>query len=289
MRFSGHETFVCKQSWLRKGYNFLNNQKKFSSDSAVIDLGVGKNMVSSIAYWMKSFNLCDDKWELTSVAHYIFDDKGKDPYLEDLGTLWLLHYYLIKNNYASIYNLFFNGFRKKHSLAFSENQLHEYLKKEAELIGLYNQKTIDNDISVFRRMYIEPKIEEGDIEDVYSSIFSELALLTKASIDEKNKKELGYNITYETRNNLASEIVLFTILDQFQYKDSISINFNDLIGGYNSPGLIFSLSREGLMLIIDDLLLKYPSITYSSTAGLQILQISEQLSKWTVLNNYYDK
>ncbi|MBD8347860.1 hypothetical protein H7X67_07725 [Dysgonomonas sp. HGC4] len=30
--------------------------------------------------------------------------------------MWLLHYHLVKSDYASIYNLFFNGFRKINTL-----------------------------------------------------------------------------------------------------------------------------------------------------------------------------
>ena len=36
----------------------------------------------------------DDK--VTEIAHYLFDDRdGKDPYIEDNATLWILHYLLV--------------------------------------------------------------------------------------------------------------------------------------------------------------------------------------------------
>ncbi len=289
MRFSGHETFVCKQPWLKKGYDFLNQRNKFTSDTAVIDLGVGKNMVSSIAYWMKAFDLCDDKWELSYLSNYLFGEDGRDSYLEDYGTLWLLHYHLVKSDYASIYNLFFNGFRKTNTLSFTESQLHGYLQKEAEQNNIYNENTISNDISVFRRMYTKPQDEQGDIEDIYSSIFSELSLLTRTTIHEGNKALLRYNIPYENRANLPSEIVLYSILDKYEYKENISINFNDLISSYNSPGMIFSLSKEGLYSIIEDIEKNNSNILFSSTAGLQTLQINKHIDKWSVLSNYYDK
>ena len=46
--FSGHESFPCKALWLKKGYDFVVQDKSFNSPDAVIDLGVGKNMVASI-------------------------------------------------------------------------------------------------------------------------------------------------------------------------------------------------------------------------------------------------
>lgn len=55
--FSGHESFPCKTLWLKKGYDFVRAEKDFNAPEAVVDLGVGKNMVSAIRYWFKSFGL----------------------------------------------------------------------------------------------------------------------------------------------------------------------------------------------------------------------------------------
>ena len=71
--FSGHESFFCKSLWLKKGYDAVKDGMNFNSPDAVAQLGVGKNMVSSIRYWMKSFGLLNDNG-LTSLAHYLFDD-----------------------------------------------------------------------------------------------------------------------------------------------------------------------------------------------------------------------
>lgn len=54
--FSGHESFACKSLWLKKGYDFVVQNRDFNAPDAVIYLGVGKNMVSSIRYWLKVCN-----------------------------------------------------------------------------------------------------------------------------------------------------------------------------------------------------------------------------------------
>lgn len=53
--FSGHESFYCKSLWLKKGYDFLTEGRSFLDEDAVVRLGVGKNMVTSIRYWLKAF------------------------------------------------------------------------------------------------------------------------------------------------------------------------------------------------------------------------------------------
>lgn len=55
--FSGHESFHCKSLWLKKGYDFICNKKHFADTDSVVELGVGKNMVSAIRYWLKAFSL----------------------------------------------------------------------------------------------------------------------------------------------------------------------------------------------------------------------------------------
>lgn len=93
--FSGHESFPCKTLWLKKGYDFVVQEKNFSNPDAVIDLGVGKNMVASIHYWLRVFKICKGD-QPTWLGRYLFDEtNGKDKYIEDLATLWLLHFSLV--------------------------------------------------------------------------------------------------------------------------------------------------------------------------------------------------
>ena len=104
-RFSGHESFPCKTLWLKKGYDFIANGKDFNSPDAVIDLGVGKNMVASIRFWLRAFGITGVDGNLTDWGIYLFDEKaGKDRYLEDLATLWLLHFNIVFLQEATMYN-----------------------------------------------------------------------------------------------------------------------------------------------------------------------------------------
>ena len=59
LTFSGHDTFHCRHLWLKKGYDFIKKGNKFTQDDAVVILGVGKNMVSGINFWMRAFGIID--------------------------------------------------------------------------------------------------------------------------------------------------------------------------------------------------------------------------------------
>lgn len=288
MRFSGHETFICKQFWLKKGYDFLVIGNKFGDDNAVVELGVGKNMVSAIGFWMKAFGLCSDKWELSEMAHYIFGGEGKDKYLEDIGTIWLLHYLLVKENYASIYSLFFNGFRRGR-IEFTSEQLHKYIESIAREDSSYNVNTITADIMVLQRMYQKTDKAEirVELEDMYSGIFNDLQLMSKLRVERYGEKGLVdlFRISNEDNYNLPAEIFLFSILDN--YPDMKAISFKELEVGNNSPGIIFALNKEGLHSIIERITEKYNNIVFSSSAGVQVLQFKSTIDKWEILNDYY--
>jgi len=276
--FAGHETFTCKNYWLKKGYDHSSENKKFN-DEAVIDLGVGKNMVNSISFWMKAFGIYDNDVVLRDL---IFHDKnGYDPYLEDIGTIWLLHYLLVTTNRASIYNLVFNYFRKLR-IDFNISQLVKYIESECDKENQsFSSNSIKKDSSVFINNYTK-NIRAKTLEDQFNGMLYELNLVEY--IGKKSGQDT-YRIESKKRNNLPSEVLLASHL---YFKGAGSISFNDLLNGKDSVGSVFGLNSDGLSLIIKDLEDRYPkSIRYSDTAGVQTLQIKENIDYVTVLNNYY--
>ncbi len=77
--FSGHESFYCKSLWLKKGYDFVSANKNFNNPDAAVDLGVGKNMVAAIRYWLRAFGLLEEN-NTTEIADYVFSNEN--PYYE---------------------------------------------------------------------------------------------------------------------------------------------------------------------------------------------------------------
>ncbi len=285
LTFSGHETFQCRNLWLKKGYEFKNAGLDFNSELAVIDLGVGKNMVTSIRYWLNAFGLLDDDGHTQDLTNLILNDQGKDPYLEDVGTLWLLHYMLVSTNKASIYNLFFNHFRKQR-IEFSKQHLMNYLISECNhREEKHSENTIENDIGVLLKNYVRPNSKENskDVEDSYSSLLIELDLI-KPIVDRKD----WYECKNEYRSSLPSEIVLYSILSNPRYKDSSSFNFNHLLNDENSPGLVFALDADSLLMHILAITEKFDGAVYKEDAGNRVLQLSSKPDQLNVLEAYYD-
>lgn len=289
--FSGHESFICKHFWLKKGYDFIVANGDFKYETAVMDLGVGKNMVNSIDHWMKSYGLLDKSNNITDLAKKIFNTRGGyDSYIESLATIWLLHYSLIKTNRASIYNIFFNDFRKGRT-DFTKEQFLSFLKRQIEDESKSaNDNTINNDISVFIRSYLKPSYKDTkiEIEEDFLSLMIDLDLMRSYKSENAEGKIVEwYQVENKLQIDLPPEIVFFAILDNEKYGKSIS--FQELLNGYNSPGVIFSLNEEGLYNKLEYIVTKYKGqgIILSETAGVRELQIKSTFKKWDILHEYY--
>jgi hypothetical protein len=283
--FSGHETFQCRHLWLKKGYDYIKSGNSFSSDDAVVELGVGKNMVTSIRYWMRAFGLSEGGENVSGFAKAIFDDQsGHDPYLEDDASLWLLHYHLVRQGYATSYNLIFNELRRER-VEFSKEAFVRFMKTKAEtdLPFTFNQNTIEADFDVFVKLYIGTETSK-DKEEIVSGIFPELNLVR---VIQREKQPALYHIETNEKIRLPDEVVLFAILTDPDI--GLSVSLDTLENGYNSVGAIFGINRTGLVDKIERLCDKYPALVYKDDAGVRELQFKKKPDAFKVLKDYYDK
>jgi len=276
---SGHETFHCKNLWLKKGYDFVANHGQFT-DEACIELGVGRNMVNSIRFWLKAFYIIDDsKEETTRIADFIFESNhGVDKYIEDETTLWLLHYLLISTNYSSIYSIIFNDFRKVKP-EFDKSNFSTHITG----LGIdVNQNTLEKDFSVFYRTYYSKN--ENDIEDSFSGILSELELVELIKKNNSSKMIIQNN----KQKNIPIELILFIILENKKYGKSIS--FKNLYSDKDSVGNIFAFSKDDLEKKLIMMSEKYSYITYSNDSGIKELQFKGiKPDSYEILNDYYEQ
>lgn len=282
--FSGHESFPCKTLWLKKGYDFVRQGKDFNAPEAVVDLGVGKNMVTSIRYWYKSFGL-NKGTETSWIADYIFDSEtGKDPYVEDLGTLWLLHFLLINTYEASLYKLFFIDFQKERK-QFDREQVVGFVKRvmaAAGKVNLFNENTIKKDVGVLLLNYCLPRNPQSN-ED-FSTLLMDLDLLRQVDKTSGDDKRNGYYFNVEGKRKVTPEIFLFALLTVKEENDN-SIPYDTL----HELGLIFCMTDLEVIDMLKQLSETYSdALTYSDVAGIRQLQFTQQLDSKQVLDNYYE-
>ena len=284
--FQGHNTFLCRHGWLKKGYDFIEGEGGFNDADAVVKLGVGKNMVDAVRYWMRAFGLMNEADELLPVAHQLLGANGYDPYIEDNATLWYLHYLLVKTGRASVYHLVFNELRKE-GFSFSRAQLQQFINRRAIELGAksaVNATTLDADLTVLIRSYAPSGTEKDkfDIEEESAGLLQDLGLLTVTKTDG-----IRYYIENLERREIPWQVVLQVILENEHFGEVIS--FNDLEVAPDSPGLLFALNEKGIFNKIEEMREHLPgAIIYSSTAGNRVLTIKKELINLDeVMQQYY--
>jgi len=283
--FSGHESFACRQFWLKKGYDFVAEGHAFSDDDAVVHLGVGKNMVTSIHFWGRAFGLLDEGQRPTRLADYLFGPAGRDPYLEDLGSLYLLHYSLVTMGYATTYALVFNEFRKERT-EFTRDQLTHFLSRKCEEWGVaVSEATLERDASLLIRSYLRPDRRSRSVEDDFAALLIDLDMLEEIE-QPRSAGGTHYRIPPRDREQLPTDIALFAILQQ---NSGASISFNTLLNDPNNVGVVFALTGNGLRRKVDEIVQGYAGVTFTADGGVQELQFIERPDPWKVLERYYTR
>lgn len=233
-------------------------------------------MVASIRFWMRAFGLTQND-ELQPIAEYLFDtNRGKDPFVEDLGTLWLLHFLLVSTGEASLYNLLFIELQKERK-SFERLHVVNFVKRimtEDGKQNQFNENTIKKDIGTLLLNYVLP--QKSKTLDDYSSLLIDLDLI-RIDADGKN-----YLFNIEGKRQIPWQIFLYAIIVSKGKDNTVSY---DLL---QNIGLSFCMNDieviEMCKIIeahhIDD-------IRYSDTAGIRQLQFINELSNEMVLNEYY--
>ncbi len=104
MKFRAHDTFFIRKGWISKGMRYVDKSQGevfISKKENPMDvLGIGSNMVKALRYWLQAVGLTEEPHSgrriqtFTEFGQIVFDH---DKYIEELGTLYLLHYKLASN------------------------------------------------------------------------------------------------------------------------------------------------------------------------------------------------
>lgn len=274
--FSGHESFQCKSLWLKKGYDYLLTNNSFTDVDAVAKLGVGKNMVASIRFWLRAF--CLTKTDtLEPISTYILDtEKGKDPFAEDINTIWLLHFLLVSSEVASLYNLLFVEYQREKK-EFTKSELQSFIKRKCsvpEQKNVYNYNTVHKDIGVLLKNYVAPS-DLKTIED-FSALMIGLGLIIKKGND-------SYSFKVSNPQDIAPEIILFALIRMRGTDKTISFDVLQKLA------LIFGLPMVSLIEIIRSLEKTFPaSLVFSDNSGIKNVQFIGEIDEFEALNHYYE-
>lgn len=289
-----HETFHIRDSWLLKGLNAIaRDPLALSLPGAHHDLGVGKNMLSSIRYWVQATGLAAVSgprvggriplaW--TDLAHFVI---RHDPFLEDIATLWLLHIELASRR--DIATFWYWAFNEYDDVQFSEDDLAKgFVKYVTTMIRTsVNERSVRKDVSVFLRTYKEARPSTSwAVEDSLDCPLTALRLLTTVGSVKP------YAFVVGAKTNLPLEVVAYTFL---RYRDLAKpgaevISLDELRWAPHGPGRLLLLDAPTLLELGEALEHETQGtwLRLSQTAGLRNLHLG-QASPFEALARYYER
>lgn len=292
MKFRAHDTFFIRKGWLSKGMkNVLTTPDVFiSRENNPMDvLGIGANMVKALRYWLVAAGLTSEPVSgrreqiPTSFGQIVY---GNDPYFEELGTLWLLHYHLVKATEgkateATAWWYFFNEFRLSE---FTKDdyvtQINKYLRNSDE--GEKPDRTLEDDYNCIINTYV-PRIKSNpDKAKPESNIDCPLGEL--GLIDIVNKKAKLYKKNAPQKDILHPLVILAVIVDKAEGAEEVRIS--SLQNDNGNVGKTFNLDIINLTALLYKIEL-LGKIKVVRTAGLDVVQIKTDWDFNRCVEEYY--
>jgi len=288
IKFSGHQTFSFRYGWLEKGYAFVKDGNRFSDETSIVKLGVGKNMVESIRYWCEMTGIIEDGGT-TDFGNSLLDEEGWDPFLEDQASWWLLHWKLITNK----------AFKTSGTALFFSLRMPEFSKQDVAEASFHfvesgkkppSDSIIMRDVDCYIRSYcatrrFDKKKPHGE---TFKCPLQELNLIHTLSDGEL------YRFTIGRKTTLPPEIIGYTMsefLCRNRQTKHVTTVQNALYQQY-SPGQAFMLDENALVEAVQELhesKLWGSKFSFTGTAGAQVLCSIEPTEAIQLLEQYYQR
>ncbi len=301
-RISGHESFPCRYTWLPKAVRGLDADPKLFTDEerAMVDLGVGKNMVRSIRFWSLATGMAVTETKgsgatLTDLATTLLGKRGLDPFLEDRRTLWLLHWKLATNvqNPLLAWDYLLNRWQEPE---FTPSSAMKALEKVAcAQNDRVSTATLDQHFDAFLHTYVPTRGRKGDVqEDNLDCPLVELQLIVKAGdreIDRSSgKREPIYVFRREEKPDITPELFVYC-LDEFwrnRHLNEKTLPFGEIAHGHGSPGQVFKLAEDDVRTRIESLdTVSDGLFSYSESASLQQIRKTGDAKPQVLLKGIY--
>lgn len=290
MRFRAHDTFFIRKGWLSKGMKHVHNKPDVFVDrdeNPTDVLGIGTNMVKALRYWLQAVGVTQEPaagrrvQAFTELGVRIYEH---DRFIEELGTLYLLHYKLASNKEdATAWYYFFNEFMMTEFTRedfVSSLQNYVLMSEENTSVAI---RSLNDDFACIVNTYLPRyKSNPGKVspENNIDCPFGELGF-----IDILSKEKHTYKKSIPAAKSFNPWVILAVIVDQVEGREEIALN--ELLTAPCNIGRIFNLDAITMLDILHRVE-KIGEIKIIRTAGLDIIRLNNQRTFQECVNKYYE-
>lgn len=297
-KWRAHETFFIRKGWLSKGMQAVADKDDIFVDRSVNqmdELGIGSNMVKSLRYWLQATGVTSEAPDknrrgkrvqtLTDLGQLVFDH---DLFLEDIGTLWVLHYELVnKKEFVPSWYFIFNELKMK---SFTQDDFVRLIDNYSiNVLGAEKApaaRLSTDDFNCILGTYISKgslQVARVSPESNIDCPFGELELLGVDSLKDKTYRKKPASL-----NLLPDYVVLYAILRYREAKrsDGSALSLEELLNAPASPGKAFNLDTF-LMLEVLRRLEGRGLLRVVRTAGLDEVRLESDMTPIECLSEHY--
>lgn len=289
MKFRAHDTFFIRKGWLSKGMKYVHNKPDVfvAKDENPMDvLGIGANMVKALRYWLQAVGLTEEPnsgkrvQTFTPLGQSVFTN---DRYIEELGTLYLLHYRLSSNKSdATAWYYFFNEFTMSE---FSRDDFVDFLQRRIRMEdsdATVAIRSLNDDFSCIINTYLPRYKTSPNRVAPESNIDCPLGELGLIDILSKEKKT--YRKAIPVASTISPWVALAIIVDQAG--ESKEISLNELLTAPCNIGKTLNLDAISMLDVLYQIE-RIGKIKINRTAGLDVIHILEGLTFQDCVDAYY--
>lgn len=273
-QFSGHETFPLRYGWLKKAYDAVNSPKEnshsiFHQEDAIALFGAGKNMVQSMRHWSIAAGILEERNNQaysTDFGDLIFGESGLDPWMENISTVWLIHWNIITKSKKASYTWLFNYFNNHQ---FDRATLTQHLHRFCEECDwkVASNSTLKRDIECLVRAYVNRKAKDNEFsEDQIESPLAELGI-----IQPLNKNDV-FQLKRGSQHSLSNAVFLYGLIEFWKsaFSSSRTLTLETITYEPGSPGRVFCLDEDAVAERLYQIE-QYSNgkLSWSETAGLR--------------------
>jgi hypothetical protein len=301
MRFSGHESFPLRYAWLPKAVRAISNNSKAFADEeeAMVELGLGKNMVRSLRFWVQATGVAEpeaDGLRITDFGHAIFLDSEGDPFLEDVQTLWLLHWKLSTHVREPLFawDYMMNRWQEPE---ICRSRVIRVFQFEAEAMSRkLSRVTIEQHFDVFLHTYVPTRGRKGDLqEDSLDCPLIQIGLIEQIGdriVENSTKSELTYSFRREEKPEISPRLFCYCLNDFWngRHTNEKTIPFKEVVFGRGSPGQIFKLTEADIRERLDSIAVDSEGVfDFEESAASQTVFRPEHPNQSRMLRAVYEQ
>lgn len=232
---------------------------------------------------------------VTDFGRALLGEGGLDPFLEDIRTLWVIHWNLCTNteNPLLAWDFLLNRWHEPELVpSIVIRALHKEAARQDDDLSAV---TINQHWDTFLHTYVPTRGRKGQVqEDNLDSPLTELELIVRVgerTVDRsEGRAEPIYAFRREEKADITPELFVYCLNDFWdkRHPTESTLTFREVAHGHGSPGQIFKLPEDDVRARVERLAFQTKELfAYAESANLQQVQRREKSEGVALLRDIY--